>query len=124
MPSFSKTPARKSAALVVSPGGFEVSMATYSERSRVISSRLPVSCVAETEDTKETKDTQANTASSRARAGKRRFMFSSVSFVRLCVLDAFSHRLECAGVPVLTHAVPVEVPAVHRDVDACRQRLD
>src|SRR6184192_96733 len=38
IPSRSKIPARKSAAFRVSPGGFDVSIATYSRRSRVASS--------------------------------------------------------------------------------------
>src|SRR5882672_6957021 len=113
MPSPARIAVSQSAAFVVSPGGFEVSIATYSASSLVISSRLPVSCVAETEDTKETKDTEANTASSWARAGKR-FMLSSVSFVHLCVLDVSLRSFEEAGVPVLPHAIPVEAPAVHR----------
>src|SRR4029450_149056 len=59
MPSRSRTDARKSAAFRVSPGGLEVSIATYWLGSLTASSELPVWLVAITEDTEETKDTEA-----------------------------------------------------------------
>src|SRR4051794_31455733 len=34
-----------------------------------------------------------------------------------------SYRLEYTGVPILPHLVPIEAPAVHRDVDAGPQHL-
>src|SRR5215510_5059831 len=60
MPSRSRTEARKSAALRVSPGGLEVSIATYCFRSATASSALPDWLVAITEDTKgRTENTEA-----------------------------------------------------------------
>src|SRR6266487_3332538 len=58
MPSRANTPARKSAALRVSPGGFEVSRRTYSWRSRVASSGAcaPIQRCVNTKDTKDTKN--------------------------------------------------------------------
>ena len=50
-------------------------------------------------------------------------MFSFVSLVSFVLLHASHTCLECPGVPVLPHPVPVEAAAVHRDVDARRQRL-
>src|SRR6516225_8340987 len=130
MPSRSRIDARKSAAGLVSPGGLDVSIATYEVRSCFISSASTAAslavtgaCPAETEGTKVPTDRRANTISSRPGAGTR-FMFFSVSFLDSRVLDAFSHRLEGSGVSVLSHAIPLEAAAVHRDVDAGRQNLD
>src|SRR5262245_41694575 len=62
MPSRSRTEARKSAALRVSPGGLPVSIATYWLRSPTSSSWLPGWLVAVTEHTKaRTKDTKTAT---------------------------------------------------------------
>src|SRR3954464_3679628 len=119
MPSFSRMPARKSAAFRVSPGGFEVSMATYSERSLVTSSGLAVGWGAAAEDTKLTKDTEDSTNSVRS----RRLMFSPVSFVCVGGLDTLLRRFEGSGGAILSDPIPVEASAVHRDIDAGGQRL-
>src|SRR5215510_3066721 len=67
MPSRSRTEARKSAALRVSPGGLELSIATYCFRSATASSALPDWLVAITEDTKgRTKDTKERTENTEA----------------------------------------------------------
>src|SRR4051812_3182667 len=114
MPSFSRMPARKSAAFRVSPGGFDVSMATYSERSLVTSSGLAVGWIAPAEDTKVTKETEDSTNSVRS----RRFMFSSVPFGCLGGLDTLLRRFEGSCFTILSDVVPVEASAVHGDIDA------
>src|SRR4051812_29448595 len=99
MPSRSSTEARKSAAWRVSPGGFEVSIATYSRRRRAASS---AACPARIEFA-----TRHNAIGNRTQG--RPFSTSSL--------------LEYSGLPVLLYAIPFEIAAVHRDVDTRRQHL-
>src|SRR2546423_12538458 len=56
MPSRSSTPARKSAAFRVSPGGFEVSMRTYCCRSCAASSEDCATDAKQAKEAKEAKD--------------------------------------------------------------------
>src|SRR4051812_25505089 len=105
MPSLSRIAARKSAALRVSPGGFEVSIATYCCSRRVTSS-----CVCDhAKDTKVMEDTKASNAAPQI------FTRIFVPFVVLCAL-VVSDLFECPGLTVLPDVVPGEAAAVHRDV--------
>src|SRR5206468_11765665 len=99
MPSLSRIAVRNAAAFVVSPGGLEVSMATYSLSRRVTSSRLAGCCLAATEDTKVTKDTKENTNTTRGRG----LMLSSVTLVCLRGLGTLLRGFEEAGLTVLAH---------------------
>src|SRR5262245_579114 len=105
-------PAMKSAAFRVSPGGFEVSIATYSPNRRSASS----ACCALTRTQRLVEATKGTIN-----------MTERQRLTTPCPLQPFvptsQPPLERAGCSILPDSVPLEAPSVHRDVDARRQQL-
>src|SRR5437762_1580351 len=121
MPSRSRIPVRKSAALCVSPGGLDVSMRTYSVSSRVSSSRL-LSCAAAIGD-KDTEVPAKDTKEKHTMAVRQRFIPLCPLFFPFVSLAPALYRLEHSGLTIFFHTIPHEAAPVHRDVDARREHL-